>query len=511
MEKNCRRRRVISILGCILVFSNSNEQINYVKNICTARLKPLRVLSNFGTGVGVPILRSVYLSTVRSIIDYSAPILSTFSEKDLKPLETLQNEAMRIVLGCPRSTRIEIMRMELNIPSITHRVRELTIVSTIRLIRRGDEYLKTVVKKFLTDFPKNFKINAYARKICKYLDQYDAFDFCTPLQSTAAMPPWDDSIVDVKIEILDLKKKEYSPYELRCLFLEKMYEFPISNAIHVYCDGSVTGEHAGCGVVIREFFEYGISTETRITRRISDNSSSTTAELYAIFEGLDYCWQKKKSVFFFVDSQSALFALNAKMPADEDIVLKCKQRISVIRSLDCEVLFMWNPFHCGIHFNDVADDLARKGCTKEFIDYECVMNIKRIKSGFVKIRERWDLANARLILDNGSESLRHYNHIVNNTNFTYGKSNVRYDSIAMRLRLGYKYVWEYRKDDSIVPCKICGMNGLHTMFHYVMECSQLSEFRNASIDSIEEMVCYMFNNEVIKGVLAKFKKFDIRY
>ena len=203
MEKNCRRRRVISILGCILVFSNSNEQINYVKNICTARLKPLRVLSNFGTGVGVPILRSVYLSTVRSIIDYSAPILSTFSEKDLKPLETLQNEAMRIVLGCPRSTRIEIMRMELNIPSITHRVRELTIVSTIRLIRRGDEYLKTVVKKFLTDFPKNFKINAYARKICKYLDQYDAFDFCTPLQSTAAMPPWDDSIVDVRIEILD--------------------------------------------------------------------------------------------------------------------------------------------------------------------------------------------------------------------------------------------------------------------------------------------------------------------
>ena len=39
------------------------DQINYVKNICTARLKPLKVLSNYGKGVGVPVLRFVYLST----------------------------------------------------------------------------------------------------------------------------------------------------------------------------------------------------------------------------------------------------------------------------------------------------------------------------------------------------------------------------------------------------------------------------------------------------------------
>ena len=89
--------------------NNVKDQIAHVKNVCTARLKPLKVLSNRANGVGVPVLRSVYLSTVRSIIDYSAPVLVNYSEKDLKPLEVLQNEGMRIVLGCPRTTRIEIM------------------------------------------------------------------------------------------------------------------------------------------------------------------------------------------------------------------------------------------------------------------------------------------------------------------------------------------------------------------------------------------------------------------
>ncbi|XP_066959103.1 uncharacterized protein [Macrobrachium rosenbergii] len=455
-------------LGMYIGFSNTKEQINYVKNICIARLKPMRVLSNFGNGVGVPILRSVYLSTVRSIIDYSAPLLSSFSDRDLKPLETLQNEAIRIVLGCPRSTRIEIMRMELNIPNITHRVRELTIVSAISLIRRGDEYLKAIVERFAKDFPKSLKINSYARKICQYLKQYDALDYCIPLPR-------------------------------------------IFNAIHVYCDGSFIENRAGCGIVIRECFEYGISTETRIARRISDYSSSTTAELYAIFEGLEYCVQKRKSVFFFVDSQSALFALNTKIPVDEDIVLKCRQRISVIKAFDSEVTFMWIPSHCGIHLNDVADDLAKKGCTKGRVDHECFMNINKIKSNIRRIRESWDLVNARLILDSGSESLRHYDHVANNTNFSYGKSTARYDGFAMRLRLGYKYVWEYRKDDSIIPCKLCGINGLHTMYHYITECSQLLEFRNASNDTVEDMICYLFNNDLIKDILEKFKKFDIRF
>ena len=118
-------QKVISYkyLGMFISFHNNvKEQIAYVNNICTTRLKPLKVLSNRVNDVGAPVLRAVYLSIVRSIIDYSATVLVTFSEKDLRSLEVLQNKGMRIVLSCPRTTRIEIMKLKLNILSIIQRI-----------------------------------------------------------------------------------------------------------------------------------------------------------------------------------------------------------------------------------------------------------------------------------------------------------------------------------------------------------------------------------------------------
>ena len=143
LEKVCTYK----YLGMHIGYTQSHEEINYLKNICTARLNPLRVLANKGNGAGIPVLRMVYISTVRSIIDYAAPLLITYSENELKPLEIIQNKAMRIILGCPRTTRIEIMRIELNLPSIVHRVHELAAIALIRMIRRGDESLKPFIDK----------------------------------------------------------------------------------------------------------------------------------------------------------------------------------------------------------------------------------------------------------------------------------------------------------------------------------------------------------------------------
>ena len=43
-------------LGMYVSFHSTQSAVNYVKNICKARLKPLRVLANNGSGVGIPVL-----------------------------------------------------------------------------------------------------------------------------------------------------------------------------------------------------------------------------------------------------------------------------------------------------------------------------------------------------------------------------------------------------------------------------------------------------------------------
>lgn len=53
----------------------------------------------------MPIVRRVYLSTSRSIIDYAAPVLSFVSKGRIRKLE-----AKRVILERPRNTRADIMR-----------------------------------------------------------------------------------------------------------------------------------------------------------------------------------------------------------------------------------------------------------------------------------------------------------------------------------------------------------------------------------------------------------------
>jgi hypothetical protein len=64
----------------------------------------------------------LYQGLVLSVIEYALAIL-TLSRTQLERLERLQNEAMRIVLGCTRDTACRAMRYLLDIPTMEDRTR----------------------------------------------------------------------------------------------------------------------------------------------------------------------------------------------------------------------------------------------------------------------------------------------------------------------------------------------------------------------------------------------------
>ncbi|XP_063866943.1 uncharacterized protein LOC135104011 [Scylla paramamosain] len=109
-------------LGVQLSFRKSLQAVHYVRDLCLPQLAPLRLLANRDQEAGIPVLRIFYISVVRSLIDYAASILIQFSAIQPRPLELVQNEAMRIILGCPRTARIEVLRAALHLPSIMCRI-----------------------------------------------------------------------------------------------------------------------------------------------------------------------------------------------------------------------------------------------------------------------------------------------------------------------------------------------------------------------------------------------------
>ncbi|XP_050706751.1 uncharacterized protein LOC126992111 isoform X3 [Eriocheir sinensis] len=82
------------------------------------RLQPLQWLTNNSSGISIPVARTIYITFIRSVVDYLSPALVQLPRTTLEPLEIVQKRAMRVILRCPMSTRIENMQCELRLPPL---------------------------------------------------------------------------------------------------------------------------------------------------------------------------------------------------------------------------------------------------------------------------------------------------------------------------------------------------------------------------------------------------------
>lgn len=104
--EHLERVRSYKYLGAYVGYTAESKEVE-MRHLTTQardRLKAIKALAWSGRGVGVPVLRKVYVSVIRSLLHYASPVLSYFDEGRLTKLETLQNDAMRVILGCPKNT-----------------------------------------------------------------------------------------------------------------------------------------------------------------------------------------------------------------------------------------------------------------------------------------------------------------------------------------------------------------------------------------------------------------------
>jgi hypothetical protein len=89
-------------------YLNGSEHIDEIKEKTKNRLNILRILSfKKRWMINVNVLINIYKSLIRSIIDYSAFLVSFASDSQLERLERIQNEALRIIFKVKKSDHIE--------------------------------------------------------------------------------------------------------------------------------------------------------------------------------------------------------------------------------------------------------------------------------------------------------------------------------------------------------------------------------------------------------------------
>ncbi|MPD02221.1 hypothetical protein E2C01_097788 [Portunus trituberculatus] len=131
----------------------------------------------------------------------------------------------------------------------------------------------------------------------------------SPLQ-----PAWNPHHVSVDIQSLHQPKRDWLPHVLQDMFMTKLSKYSHVQAIHVYCDGSVNSSRSGCGLFIRDYISANLYTNTEVSRQVLAPMSSTRAELYAVLEALHIVAPLHENVYFFIDSQAALYALQSTSP-----------------------------------------------------------------------------------------------------------------------------------------------------------------------------------------------------
>ncbi|MPC44357.1 Proline synthase co-transcribed bacterial [Portunus trituberculatus] len=282
----------------------------------------------------------------------------------------------------------------------------------------------------------------YLRKILGVLASVGVAETCINVVMSPLQPTWNSYRVSVNIHSLHQPKRDWLLHVLQDMFMTKLSKYPHDQAIHVYGDGTVHSSKSGCGLFIHDYISANHYT---LTRRFPGGSLHTCLPLEQncmLYWRRSILWRLRMNVYFFIDSQAALYALQSTSPMDCDIVNKCLDLIHTLEGAGNTVHFTWIPSHVGIPLNEKADRLAQCAILNDTVDPDIQYTLGYAKSSTKDLVHNSISDQLELYCHRGSGTSLHYAGVSQSCAYTYGRHTASQDRVVMRLRLSNKYFWE---------------------------------------------------------------------
>jgi len=249
---------------------------------------------------------------------------------------------------------------------------------------------------------------------------------------------------------------------------------PMEADVIVYTDGSKTSEGTGAGI-------YSEDLDYRISIPLGVYATVFQSEVVAISESSREMLREgivNKTILICSDSESSIESLSS-VKVSSKVVLQCLGMLETL-SRDNKVILTWVPGHSGVPGNEVADELARRGSSSEFVGPEPAVGrhaglIKSLVRDRTKRlhQERWDsLATCR----QSKEFLVGCN--AKNTKFLLSLSREKLRWLVGILT-GHNSLRYHLSKMSIVSdptCRGCGLEP-ETARHFICTCPALKRLR----------------------------------
>ena len=479
---------------------------------CKARLRPMKAMAWDGSGASVAVLRTMYVSYVRSLVDYAAPALIGLGKVRLTKLEVIQNEAMRIILGAPTTAKVVNLRQELNLPSLADRIHEINTAAAVRILRDKRD---TIPQRELINYLGFDVIHGYgwAAHTARDLLLYDVIDYNVFQGTTHAhTAPWNNDMLDITLPTSAQCKKDKLPSELKAQYLQVIHDLVDGDQTTelIYCDGSVDPNTGAAGAATAVMKGGRIYSEYDTQVRLHDWASSTHAELLALLIALKQVKNRSVNAIILSDSLSALQALSSRSPLYPELINNMRTHLLSIKNKRLSLRFVWIPSHVGIAGNEYADKLAKRASARQTIDYNLGLSIKQIRTK-IRLRQEYLTSSIRQAEQVSSWSVYYYDTVALQTSFTYGRraGGRNRETVYARIRLGYRYLWQcgVPVEEEKRRCRVCGDQDSHDLEHYILHCRFLNHFRHPNLQNIYDQAKYFLENDVITQILKYYKHF----
>ena len=406
---------------------------------------------------------------------------------------------MRIILGCPITTKILVMRKELDIPSIHNRIMQINTLLGAKLTQLLPK--PDISQTLLTEIGNNVRANrprqagsprtsaGWVARTAELILRFHVWN-TDPLNipRIRLTAPWHRTHVHVHIDRTPIPKALCTTLALREHYVKYINrvlnpsdgDLPLA----IYCDASVhPSGAAGIGVLVPDM-EYEESI------RISDWASTTDAEAIAIYHALQKGSERQCSLAVFSDSQGALHRLT-KFDTNNLATRNTLQLIARLSNQGIRVSLHWIPSHIGISSCDKTDKLAKSALHLENPLYGIPLSVAQLKQRIINSFKDYEDQTWIIKKMNGSSTIQHYEDVAGITDKPFKIYNglTRRQQVTLtRLRIGYQYTANYdedtvldKKPTSYHSCRICKSPKSHSLKHYLLECPRTASYRSNSV------------------------------
>lgn len=443
-----------------------NEHISYLAEKCQKRINIMKLLTGSKWGSDKDTMVILYKTLIRSVLDYGSSVYFSAADSNLKRLDVIQSQALRLCCGALKCTPVEALEVECGIPPLSLRRKYLALKTAIRYtnmaVNPAKECFQDCFQLYYGKYNDHFKPlklkveNDMANAEKAYISEVE--DRIPPF---AYEPILCDTGLHSKIN-----KKSDSPHVMLAFSLEHMQKW--NNSLHIYTDGSKNEHKSACAFYV-PYLKY--SKKFRLT----DNTSVYMSEMIAILEALRFLLVKPPiRCVIFSDSFSCIQTIDSggEMDAVSQEIRYC------IYQLWCQgipVDLCWIPSHVGIHGNEMVDSLAKEALKFESVNYANLKTIPEINKLLDnKLLEEWQN------MWNCSKKGRFYHKLqpIVSHSVKYSDINKRKQTSITRLRFGKCKLADVnfmlgKLNNNL--CDVCQVK--EDVEHYINKCNKYNDYQ----------------------------------